>query len=107
MTTKIKLKKGDKVVVRTGRDKGKSGEIVKILPRVGRAVVSGINLATHHERATATDQGGIKKIEASIEISNLGIQDPKDGKASRIGFKVLEDGRKVRVATRSGEAIDA
>lgn len=102
-----KLKKGDRVVVRTGRDKGKTGEIIKVFPDEGRALVRGVNVVQRHERQSQTSQGGIISKEAPIQLSNLSIVDPKTGGASRVGFKTLEDGRKVRVAKKSGEVIDA
>ena len=100
-----KLKKGDKVVVIAGKDKGKRGEITSVLPSEGRAVVSGINLIKKHNRPTQTSAGGIETKEAPIQLSNLAIEDPKDGSATRVGFKVV-DGKKVRVAKKSGEVID-
>ena len=104
MTTK--LKKGDKVIVLAGKDKGKHGEIVEMLRKEGKAVVSGINMAKKHAKPSQVDPGGIKEIERPVHLSNLAIEDPKDGKATRIGYKVLEDGKKVRIARRSGEMID-
>ncbi|MGV2981365.1 50S ribosomal protein L24 [Camelimonas sp. ID_303_24] len=101
-----KIKKGDTVVVLTGRDRGKSGEVVQVLPKENRAVVRGVNLVKRHQRQTQTAQGGIISKEASLDLSNVALADPKDGKATRVGFKVLDDGRKVRVAKRSGEVID-
>ena len=101
-----KIKKGDKVVVLAGRDKGRSGEVLQVIPAEGRALVRGVNLVKRHTRQTAQTEGGIISKEATIDLSNLAIADPKDGKASRVGFKVLDDGRKVRVAKRSGELID-
>jgi large subunit ribosomal protein L24 len=101
-----KIKKGDKVVVLAGRDKGRSGEVLQVMPAEGRALVRGVNLVKRHTRQTAQTEGGIISKEATIDLSNLAIADPKDGKASRVGFKVLDDGRKVRVAKRSGEMID-
>ncbi|MGL5448278.1 MAG: 50S ribosomal protein L24 [Rhabdaerophilum sp.] len=102
-----KIKKGDKVVVITGRDKGKSGEVLEVRPVEGRAVVRGVAQVKRHLRQTQTQQGGIITKEAAVNLSNLAIADPKDGKPTRVGFKVLADGRKVRVAKRSGEQIDA
>ncbi|MCU0820453.1 MAG: 50S ribosomal protein L24 [Beijerinckiaceae bacterium] len=102
-----KIKKGDKVVVITGRDKGKSGEVLEVRPDEGRAVVRGVALVKRHQRQTQNQQGGIITKEAAVNLSNLAVADPKDGKPTRVGFKVLEDGRKVRVAKRSGEQIDA
>ena len=101
-----KIKKGDKVVVLTGRDAGKSGEVLKVIPKETRAVVRGVNMVKRHQRQTAQQEGGIISKEATIHLSNLAIADPKDGKPTRVGFKVLEDGRKVRFAKRSGEVID-
>lgn len=101
-----KIKKGDKVVVLTGRDRGKSGEVVQVMPKEDRALVRGVNLVKRHTRQTQTAQGGIISKEAPLQLSNIAIADPKDGKATRVGFKILEDGRKVRVAKRSGEVID-
>jgi len=101
-----KIKKGDKVVVLSGRDKGKSGEVVRALPKEGKVVVSGVNVVTKHKRPTGQGAGGIERVEAPLAISKVALQDPKTGKPTRVGFKVLEDGRKVRVAKRSGEVID-
>ena len=101
-----KLRKGDKVVVLAGKDKGKSGDVLKMLPKENRAVVSGVNVARKHMKQTAAQEGGIVNKELSIHVSNLAHIDPKDGKATRVGFKVLDDGKKVRVAKRSGEVID-
>lgn len=101
-----KLRKGDKVVVLAGRDKGKRGEIVRMIPRENRAVVQGVNMVTRHKKPTQTDPGGLEQKEAPIAISNLAIEDPKDGVPTRVGFKILDDGRKVRVARKSGEVID-
>jgi ribosomal protein L24, bacterial/organelle len=101
-----KIKKGDKVVVLTGRDKGKTGEVVQVLPKEERALVRGVNLVKRHQRQTASQEGGIVTKEAPLHLSNLAYADPKDGKPTRVGFKILEDGRKVRIAKRSGELID-
>ena len=102
-----KIKKGDKVVVLAGRDKGKTGEVVQVMPREDRALVRGVNLVKRHQRQTAAQEGGIISKEAPIHLSNLAYADPKDGKPTRVGFKVLDDGRKVRFAKRSGDLIDA
>jgi large subunit ribosomal protein L24 len=102
-----KIKKGDKVVVLTGRDAGKSGEVLEVRPKETRAVVRGVNLVKRHQRQTQNQEGGIVSKEAAIHLSNLALADPKDGKPTRVGFKTLDDGRKVRVAKRSGEMIDA
>lgn len=101
-----KIKKGDKVVVLAGRDKGRSGEVVQVMPKEDRALVRGVNLVKRHQRQTANQEGGIISKEAPIHLSNLAVADPKDGKATRVGFKTLDDGRKVRVAKRSGDLID-
>ena len=101
-----KIKKGDRVVVTTGRDKGKKGEVIKVFPKEDRALVSGINVVKRHQRQTAKAQGGIVNKEAAVHMSNLAHVDPKSGDATRIGFKVLGDGRKVRFAKKSGEVID-
>lgn len=101
-----KIKKGDKVVVLAGRDKGQSGEVLRVIPDEERVVVRGINVVKRHTRQSATSEGGIISKEAPLHLSNLAVADPKDGKPTRVGFKVLEDGRKVRFAKRSGEVID-
>lgn len=101
-----KIKKGDKVVVLSGRDKGKTGEVVRALPKEGKVVVSGVNVVTKHKKQNAASAGGIERVEAPLAACKVALQDPKDGKPTRVGFKVLEDGRKVRVAKRSGEVID-
>ncbi|WP_374306466.1 50S ribosomal protein L24 [Methylocella sp.] len=101
-----KIKKGDKVVVLVGRDKGRSGEVLEVNPKEERALVRGVNLVKRHQRQTAKQEAGIVSKEAAVHLSNLAIADPKDGKPTRVGFKVLEDGRKVRFAKRSGDVID-
>lgn len=106
MALKLKIRKGDKVVVTTGKDKGKKGEVLKVLREENRAVVQGVNIVRRHQRQTPQAEGGIIAKEAPIHISNIAVEDPKDGSASRVGFKTLDDGRKVRVAKRSGEVID-
>jgi large subunit ribosomal protein L24 len=103
---KFKIKKGDHVVVITGKDKGKKGEVLKMLPDENRAVVSGVAMVRRHQKQTAAQEGGIITKEAAIHISNLALEDPKDGKPTRVGYKFLKDGRKVRFAKRSGEVID-
>jgi len=100
-----KIKKGDKVIVLTGRDKGKTGDVLSINPEDNRAVVQGVNLVKRHTRATQTAEGGILTKEAPIHLSNLAFVDPKENKATRVGF-VVKDGEKKRVAKRSGEVID-
>lgn len=103
---KFKVKKGDKVVVLTGRDKGKQGEILRVITESARVVVGGVNLVKRHKKASRMgEQSGIVSQEASIHISNVAHIDPKEGKATRVGFKVLDNGQKVRVAKRSGEQI--
>ncbi len=101
-----RIKKGDKVVVLSGRDKGRSGEVLKVLPTADRALVQGINTAKRHQRQTQAQEGGIVAKEMPIHLSNLALEDPKDGKPTRVGFKNLKDGNKVRFARRSGEVID-
>ena len=102
-----KIKKGDKVVVLTGRDKGKEGEVLKVLPSENRLVVQGVNVVKRHTRPTQMSAGGIVEKEAPLALSNVAHVDPKDGKPTRVGFKTLEDGKKVRFAKRSGEVIDS
>ena len=102
-----KIKKGDKVVVTTGRDKGRTGEVVQVMPKEERALVRGVNLVKRHQRQTMNQEGGIISKEAPIHLSNLAYADPRDGKPTRVGFKLLDDGRKVRFAKRSGDLIDA
>ena len=102
-----KIRKGDKVVVLSGKDKGRHGEVTKAMPKEGKVVVSGVNMMTRHRKPTqANPQGGLERIEAPMFVSKVAIEDPKTGKPTRVGFKILEDGRKVRVAKRSGEVID-
>jgi large subunit ribosomal protein L24 len=101
-----KIRKGDKVIMLTGRDKGRSGEVVEVRPTQGRALVRGVNLVKRHQKQTGAQEGGIISKEAPVHLSNLALADPKDGKPTRVGFKVLPDGRKVRVAKRSGVEID-
>jgi large subunit ribosomal protein L24 len=104
-----KLKKGDRVVVITGRDKGRTGEIIEVRPDEGRALVRGVNMVKRHQKQTANQEGGIISKEAAVHLSNLALADPKDGKPTRVGFKIVGEGRdrkKVRVAKRSGVEID-
>jgi large subunit ribosomal protein L24 len=103
--TKLKVKKGDKVVVLTGKDKGKTGEIKKVLIDDNKVVVQGINIQTKHRKPSSTGAGGLDKIEAPIHVSNVALVDPKTSKATRVGYKMVGD-RKVRVSRRSGEVID-
>lgn len=106
MALKLKVKKGDKVVVITGRDKGKKGEIIRVIPDENRVLVSGVNLVKRHTKQSAKTQGGIISKESPIDISNVAHIDPKSGGATRVGFKILADGRKVRFAKKSGEVLD-
>lgn len=101
-----RIKKGDEVVVLTGKDKGRTGSVVQVMPTENRAIVQGINMVRRHQRQTQAQEGGIISKEAPIQLSNLAIADPKDGKPTRVGFRMEEDGRKVRFAKRSGEVID-
>ena len=107
MAKKIRLRKGDDVVVISGRDKGKTGSILRVLSTKDRVIVDGVNMVKRHTRPSQAQPGGIVDKEAPIHISNVAIADPKDGSATRVGYKFLEDGRKVRVSKRSGEVIDA
>lgn len=102
-----KIKKGDRVIVLVGRDKGKIGEVMKVITASNRAVVAGVNKVKRHTAASQTTAGGIVEREASIHLSNLAHVDPKDDKPTRVGFKQLDGDRKVRIAKRSGEVIDA
>ena len=106
MAAKLKIKKGDKVIVITGRDRGKQGEVLRVLREEGRVVVQGVHIVKRHTRQSAGNPGGIIEKEAAIHVSNVAHIDPKSGKATKVGFKTLTDGRKVRVARRSGETID-
>ena len=106
MPAKFKIKKGDRVIVTAGRDKGQTGEVLKVNTKNERALVQGVNMVKRHTRATQTNAGGIVTKEASIHLSNVIHVDPKTDKPTRIGYKFLEDGRKVRFAKASGEVID-
>jgi large subunit ribosomal protein L24 len=97
-----RIKKGDKVVVLSGRDKGRSGEVIQVMPKDERALVRGVNMVTRHQKQSAAQEGGLIRKEAPVHLSNVAIADPTDGKATRVGFKTLVDGRKVRFAKRSG-----
>lgn len=104
---KMKVQKGDQVVVLTGKDKGAKGEVLKVIPADRRVVVQGVNLATKHVKPSQVNpQGGIQKVEKSIHVSNVALIDPKEDKPTRVGYKALKDGKKVRVAVRSGETIE-
>ncbi len=100
-----KIRKGDKVVILTGKDKGRTGEVIQVMPKEDRAVVRGVNMVKRHQRQSQNQEAGIITKEAPIHLSNIAIADPKDGKPTRVGFKVDGD-KKVRVAKRSGEVID-
>ncbi len=101
-----KIKKGDRVIVTTGRDKGKKGEVIKVFTKESRALVSGVNTVKRHQKQTQKQQGGIVNKELPVQLSNLAHVDPKSGNATRVGWKVLGDGRRVRFAKKSGEVID-
>ena len=101
-----KIKKGDKVVVLAGRDKGKTGEVLQVMPKDARAVVRGVNLVKRHTKQSQTSEGGIISKEATIDLSNIAVADPKDGKPTRVGFKIQKDGTKVRIEKRSGAEIN-
>ena len=107
MVVKFKIKKGDKVIVTTGRDKGQTGQVLKVNSKNERVLVQGVNMIKRHKRPTQTEQGGIVEMEAAVHISNLAHLDPKDQKPTRIGSKILDGDRKVRFAKRSGEVIDS
>ena len=106
MARKFKIKRGDKVIVRSGKDRGRTGEVLRVLRPRDRVVVQGINMVTKHRRPQQTSPGGIEQIEAAIHISNVAIVDPSANKATRVGIRTLEDGRKVRYAKTSGEIVD-
>jgi large subunit ribosomal protein L24 len=100
-----KIRKGDKVVILTGKDKGRSGEVLRVLPKEDKAVVRGVNIVRRHQKQTQAQEGGIISKEAPLHLSNIALADPKDGKPTRVGFD-LRDGKKVRIAKRSGEVIN-
>ena len=104
--TKMKIKKGDQVIVLTGKDKGAKGEVTKTLPAERRVIVQGVNLVKKHAKPTQFAAGGIQSKELSIHVSNVALADPKSGKATRVGYKTLKDGKKVRVAKKSGETVE-
>jgi large subunit ribosomal protein L24 len=104
---KLKIKKGDKVVVIAGKDKGRGGEVLRVLPKENRVLVQGVNMMKRHTKPAMGQAGGIVEREAALHVSNVSHVDPKDNKPTRVGFKTLDDGRKVRFAKRSGEVIDA
>ena len=101
-----KIRKGDKVIVLSGRDKGRTGEVFEVRPAEDKALVRGVNMVKRHQKQTPQQEGGIISKELSIHLSNIAVADPKDGKPTRVGFKVLADGKRVRIAKRSGVEID-
>ena len=101
-----RIRKGDEVIVLSGRDKGKKGSVLKVLTDEDRVIVQGVHIVKRHQRQSQTEQGGIVEKEASIHVSNVSLLDPESGNATKVGFRLLEDGRKVRFAKRSGEVID-
>lgn len=108
--TNLKIKKGDQVVVISGKDKGSKGEVTKVIknddPNKTRVMVQGVNVVTKHQKPTQVSPGGVQKVERSIHISNVALADPKGGAATRVGYKMLKDGKKVRVARKSGETVE-
>lgn len=106
MPRKLRIKKGDEVIVITGKEKGKKGSVLRVYTKDARALVQGVNMVKRHTRPSSTTPGGIVEKEAPLHVSNLAHADPKSGEATRVGYRVLEDGRKVRFAKRSGEIID-
>lgn len=103
---KMKIKKGDEVIVVCGKDKGRRGEVLKAIPKERRILIKGVNVVKRHTKPTQSSPGGIIDKELTIHVSNVSLIDPKDGKPTRVGYKTLDDGRKVRFAKRSGEIID-
>ncbi len=103
---KLKIRKGDQVIVTTGKDKGKKGTVVSVSPKTNRAVVTGVNVVKKHTKPSRDSEGGIITKELSIQISNIALIDPESGKATKVGYKILEDGKKVRIAKASGDLID-
>ena len=101
-----KIRKGDKVVVLSGKDKGRTGEVLRVMPKDDKAVVRGVNQVRRHQKQSQSQEGGIITKEAPIHLSNIALADPKDGKPTRVGFKFEKDGKKVRFAKRSGETIN-
>lgn len=101
-----KIRKGDRVVVLTGKDEGRSGDVLEMVTKTNRVLVQGINMVKRHQKQSQTEEAGVISKEAPVHISNLALADPKDGKPTRVGFKFQDDGRKVRFAKRSGEVID-
>ncbi len=106
MNTKLRVKKGDEVIVLTGREKGKKGSVLKVMPKDQRLLVQGVNMVKRHTRPSQANAGGIIEKEGSLHVSNVAHVDPKTGEPTRVGYRYLDDGRKVRYAKRSGEIID-
>jgi len=104
---KVRIKKGDTVLVNSGREKGKQGTVLKVLRKEGRVLVQGTNMVKRHTRPSQATAGGILEKEAPVHVSNVAFVDPKEGGATKLGVKILKDGRKVRIAKRSGEVVDA
>lgn len=105
-TQRLKIRKGDEVIVVSGRDKGRKGSVLRVIPAERRVIVQGVNIAKRHTSASATQPGGIVDKELPIHVSNVALVDPDGGKATRVGYKFLDDGRKVRIARRSGQEIN-
>ncbi|MDP7142017.1 MAG: 50S ribosomal protein L24 [Alphaproteobacteria bacterium] len=104
---KVKIKKGDQVIVIAGKDKGAKGEVLQVLPAESRVLVQGVNVVTKHQKPTQVNpQGGLNKVEKPIHVSNIALLDPKEGQATRVGYKTLKDGKKVRFAKKSGETVE-
>lgn len=103
---KMKIKKDDEVIVLTGKDKGTKGKVTSVIPTENRVVVEGVNVVTKHQKPTQLSAGGIQKKELPIHVSNVALVDPKEGKATRVGYKVNKDGKKLRVAKKSGETVE-
>lgn len=103
---KLKIKKGDQVVVTTGANKGAKGEVLRVFPEKNRVIVQGVNMVKKHKKPSQVSPGGIEEQEASLHVSNVAVVDPKTSKPTRVGFKTLKDGKKVRIAKDSGETLD-
>ena len=102
----MKIKKDDNVIVLTGKDKGKKGTVIQAMPELEKVIVQGVNIVKKHQKPTQFEAGGIKEIEKPIHISNVALVDPKEDKATRVGYKMMKDGQKVRFAKRSGETVE-
>lgn len=102
---KMKIKKGDQVIVLTGRDRGTKGEVLEVMPLQNRLVVRGVNVVTKHQKPTQVSPGGVIKKELSVHASNVALADPKSGKPTRVGYKIQKDGKKTRIAKKSGESV--